>query len=191
MTTVATAVPPSLIRLHYLCYVAIALAVMIWAIVANNLWFLNWVHVFAGLLWTGIDLFMGFILGPIMRTLDFPARRAIIVRLVPRMLFLMPTLAIITGTAGWYLAQARGFDQLPWPQYGWVAAALALVTVMTIQGMGYLLPTNLRVCFELQKAAPDVSKIGRLMKGYLIATAGQGAMQIAIIVIMARFATGI
>jgi uncharacterized membrane protein len=191
MTAIATIETPSLIRLHYLGYVAVAFAVMISAILAGNLWFLNWVHVFAGLMWTGIDLFMGFILGPILRRVDFPVRRAIALRLTPRTLFLMPTLSIITGTSGWYLAQARGLTELPWPQYGWVAAALALVTLMTIQGVGYLLPTNLRVCLELQKAAPDVSKIGRLMRSYFIAVAGQGAMQIAIIVIMARFATGI
>ena len=191
MTTITATELPSLIRLHYLVYVAIAFAVMIWAIVAKNLWFLNWVHVFAGLLWTGIDLFMGFILGPILRKVDIPVRREIIVRLIPRTLFLMPTLAIITGTSGWYLAQARGFDQLPWPEYGWVAAALALVILMTLQGLGYLLPTNLRVCLELQKPAPDFAKIGRLMKGYFVAVAAQGAMQVTIIVIMARFATGI
>ena len=191
MTTITATEPPSLIRLHYLAYVAVAFAVMIWAIVAKNLWFLNWVHVFAGLLWTGIDLFMGFILGPILRKVDISVRREIIVRLIPRTLFLMPTLSIITGTAGWYLAQARGFDQLPWPQYGWVAAALALVTLMTLQGLGYLLPTNLRVCLELQRPAPDFGKIGRMMKGYFVAVAAQGAMQITIIVIMARFATGI
>ena len=191
MTTITTTEPPSLIRPHYLVYVAVALAVMIWAIVAKNLWFLNWVHVFAGLLWTGIDLFMGFILGPILRKVDIAVRREIIVRLIPRTLFLMPTLAIITGTSGWYLAQARGFDQLPWPEYGWVAAALVLVTLMTLQGLGYLLPANLRVCLELQKPAPDFGRIGRLMKGYFIAVATQGAMQVTIIVIMARFATGI
>ena len=191
MSTIAATEQPNLIRLHYLWYVAAAFAVMIWAIVSRNLWFLNWVHVFTGLLWTGIDLFMGFILGPILRKVDFPVRREIALRLTPRTLFLMPTLAIITGTTGWYLAQERGFTGLPWPEYGWVAAALALVVVMTVQGMGYLLPTNLRVCLELQKATPDFGKIGRLMKSYFVAVAGQGIMQVTIIIIMARFATGI
>jgi hypothetical protein len=134
---------------------------------------------------------MGFVLGPILRQVDVTVRRAIILRLVPRTLFLMPTLAAITGTTGWYLAQARGFTEMPWPEYGWVAAALALVVVMTVQGMGYLLPTNLRVCFELQKPAPDFARIGALMKNFFLAVAAQGVMQMTIIVIMARFATGI
>ena len=33
--------------------------------VAGNLWLRDFVHVLASLLWTGIDLFMGFVLGPI------------------------------------------------------------------------------------------------------------------------------
>jgi uncharacterized membrane protein len=191
MTTMTATEPQSLIRLHYLWYVAIAFAVMITAIVSGSLWFLNWVHVFSGLLWTGIDLFMGFVLGPILRRVEPQARRAVLLRLVPRTLFLMPTLAIITGTTGWYLAQARGFTELPWPQYAWVAAALALVVAMTAQGMGYLLPTNLRVCFELQRPNPDYARIARMMQSFFYAVAAQGVMQITIIVIMARFATGI
>jgi uncharacterized membrane protein len=180
-----------LIRWHYLWYVAAALAVMIGVIASHHLWSLNFLHVFSGLLWTGIDLFMGFVLGPILRRVEPQARRAVLLRLTPRTLFMMPTLAIITGTTGWYLAQARGFTELPWPEYGWVAAALALVVAMTVQGMGYLLPTNLRVCFELQKPNPDYARIARMMQSFFAAVAAQGVMQIVIIVIMARFATGI
>jgi uncharacterized membrane protein len=189
-TTLAAPLPP-LIRPQYIAYVAIAFAVMVWAIVSQNLWFLNFVHVFCGLLWTGIDLFMGFVLGPILRTLDFPARRAIALRLTPRTMYLMPTLAIITGTTGWFLADMRGYTSLDWPHYGWVAAALALVIAMTVQGLGFLLPTNVRVCLELREDNPDVAKIGGLMKRYFLMTAAQGTMQIAIVVIMAKFVTGI
>ena len=101
--------PASLIRLHYLWFVAAALAVMVVAIASGSIWFLNWVHVMCGVLWTGIDLFMGFVLGPVLRRLDPPIRKQILLNLVPRTLFLMPTLAIITGTAGWFLAVALGF----------------------------------------------------------------------------------
>ncbi|HEX4110979.1 MAG TPA: hypothetical protein VH020_00450 [Stellaceae bacterium] len=183
--------PPKLIRLHYLWYVAAAVAVAIVAIAAKNIWFLNWVHVMCGVMWTGIDLFMGFVLGPILKLLDVSIRKQILLRLTPRTLFLMPTLAAITGTAGWFLAADLGFTALPWPQIAWVYGALALNTLMGIQGLFYLLPTNLRVCFELQKPHPDGAKIGRLMSKYFLATAAQGTMQVAIIVIMAKFVTGI
>jgi hypothetical protein len=84
---VATATPGSLVRWHYLWYVAAALAVMIVAITSRHLWLLNFVHVFCSVLWTGIDLFMGFVLGPILRRLDIGARRDIARRLTPRTLF--------------------------------------------------------------------------------------------------------
>ena len=181
----------ALIRWRNLWWVAAALMVMIAAIRSEDRWFLNFVHVFTGLLWTGIDLFMGFVLGPVLRNLDLPARRAVTLRLMPRTLFLMPTLAIITGTAGWYLADQLGYFALPWPEKAWVVASLVIIAILTVQGLGVLLPTNVRICFELQKAEPDLDKIGRWMRRYLRAVAFQGAMQVAIIVIMARFVSGL
>jgi hypothetical protein len=142
-------------------------------------------------LWTGIDLFMGFIIGPILGRVPMPLRREIIVRLVPKTLFLMPTLSIITGTTGWYLAKDLGFLDVPWPQFGWVVAALTLVVLMTIQGVGYLLPTNLRVCLQLRRPDPDFARIGRMMRSFFIAVAAQGVMQVLTIIIMARFVTGL
>ena len=135
--TVAAAIeaPQSLIVWRYLWWALAAIAVMIAAIVASNFWLLDFIHVFTGLLWTGIDLFMGFVLGPILRRMDLTVRREVVRRLVPRTLFLMPALAIIAGTTGWFLAVKLGYTALPWPDYGWVAAALVLVTLMTIQGL--------------------------------------------------------
>jgi len=191
MTTMAVTGPTNLVRWHYLWFAGAAIAIMIAAISLNNLWFLNFVHVFSGLLWTGIDLFMGFVLGPILRSLDVAVRREVLLRLVPRTLFLMPTLAIVTGTSGWYLSQELGFNALPWPQYGWFVAAMVLLILLTIQGTGYLLPTNLRVCFELQKPNPDGPKINAMMKRFFFVVAMQGTMQVLMIVIMARFVTGL
>jgi uncharacterized membrane protein len=193
MTTIAVPAPADLIRWRYLWYCGAALAVMVFAIVDSyyGLWLLNFVHVFSGLLWTGIDLFLGFVLGPILRSVDLSARRAVLLRLVPRTLFLMPTLAIITGTSGWFLSERLGFTALPWPEYAWFAAALVLIALLTIQGVGYLLPTNLRVCFELAKDNPDTAKISTMMRSFFFVVALQGTMQVLMIVIMARFVTGL
>jgi hypothetical protein len=147
--------------------------------------------VLASLLWTGIDLFMGFVLGPILRRVPLPARREIMRRLTPRTLILMPTVSIIGGTSGWFLAVALGYTALPWPDYGWVAAALVLVTLMTIQGLGFLTPVNVIVCLELQKPEPDMKRITGLMQKYFYAVALQGTMQLAILIVMTRFRTGI
>lgn len=191
MVAITAAEQPNLIRLHYFWYVAAALAVMVAAILGDSLWFLNFVHVFAGLMWTGIDIFMGFFVGPVLRRLDMPVRRAFITGLVPRTLFLMPTLSIVTGTAGWFLAGRVGYLDAGWLEFGWVAAALAILAILTVQGLGILLPTNLMVCLELQKPSPDYDRIGRLMRRYFYVVASQGTLQIVMIVIMARFATGL
>ncbi len=187
----ANAAPALQIRLANLWWVALGVAVMIAAIASQMLWFLNFVHVMAGLMWTGIDLFMGFVIGPILRSCDLPTRRAFITRLMPKMLFLMPTLAAVTGTAGWYLAKALGFLDLTYPQFYWVLAALVLIALLTVQGFAILLPTNIRVCLEMQRPAPDVAKIGRWMRRYVRTVALQGLMQVAMIVVMARFVTGL
>jgi hypothetical protein len=191
MTVAAVAMPESLIRWRYLPWAIAALAVMTAAIVLGNFWLLDFIHVFSSLLWTGVDLFMGFVLGPILRRVDVSVRREIVRRLTPRTLFLMPTVSIIAGTTGWFLAENLGYTALPWPAFGWVAAALTLVTLMTIQGLGFLTPVNVYVCLELQKPDPDMSKIGFWMRWYFYAVALQGLMQVAIIVVMTRFRTGI
>ena len=120
MTVVAVKTAESFIRWRYLPWASAAIALMIAAILADNFWFLDYVHVFSSLLWTGIDLFMGFVLGPILRRLDLPARREIMRRLTPRTLFLMPTVSIISGTSGWFLAVKLGYTG--WngrPTAGW------------------------------------------------------------------------
>jgi hypothetical protein len=179
------------IRWRNLVWPALALAVMIAAIQGEDLWFLNFVHVIAGVMWTGIDLFMGFVMGPILRRVDVATRRAIVVRLMPRMLFLMPTLTTVTSTAGWFLAERRGYLDLPYPEFWWVAASLAIVTVLSIQGLGILLPINLKVFFEFRKPEPDLARIGGWMRTYVRVIAFQGLMQVAIIVVMAKFVTGL
>ena len=191
MTVVAAATPEGLIRWRYLPWALAATAAMIAVIVAGNIWLLDFVHVFSSLLWTGVDLFMGFVLGPILRRVDLSVRREIVRRLTPRTLFLMPTVSIISGTTGWFLAVALGYTALDWPAFWWVATALILVTLMTIQGLGFLTPVNVYVCLQLQKPEPDMSKISFWMRWYFYAVALQGLMQVAIIVVMTRFRTGI
>jgi hypothetical protein len=189
------AAPPAVVasplRPWYLAAAAAAVVVLVAAILYSNLWFLDFVHVMAGALWTGIDLFMGFVVGPVLRRASLDTRRNMIAGIIPRTLVLMPTISAITSTAGWFLAVRLGYLNLGYPQFWWVIAALAIVTVLTVQGLGYLLPMNLRLYFEIQKPAPDDDKLARWMRTYVRIVAVQGCMQVAIIVVMARFASGL
>ena len=163
---------------------------LIVALQSRVFWYLDFVHVLSSILWTGNDLFMGFILGPIMRRLDFPVRRAVIMRLMPRMLFYMPVVSTVSITSGYYLAKMLGLFGLPYPQMYWLIGALIVAGILILQGVGMLLPTNLLVFFEMRKPQPDPEKIKRLMGFYIKVVASQALMQIAIVIIMARFRSG-
>lgn len=172
-------------------WVLIPIVALIAAIQSKQLPFLYYVHVFTAILWTGTDIFMGFILGPILRRVDFSVRRAIISRLMPRMLFYMPTMAAVTTTAGYYLAQWMDLLQLPYPQANWITAAWVIVVVMFIQGLGVLLPINLKVYLEMRKDQPNGALIQRLMGIYVKVVASQALLQFVIIFIMVKFRTGL
>ncbi len=174
-----------------LIWCAIALAVMVAAIVSGDEWSLRYVHVASGVLLTGADILMGFLIGPILRGLGFEARREFTLKLLPKTLFIMTTLGIIAPTSGWYLAIHHGYHELPFPEFWWVAAALGIAAILAIQGLGLLLPVNLRAYLEIRKETPDFARVGRIMRLYFWAIASQGLMQVLIIVVMVKFATGI
>jgi uncharacterized membrane protein len=151
---------------------------------------LNYIHVFTAILWTGTDIFMAFMLGPILRNVSLATRKEVIFWLMPKMVFYMPTVAAVTTTAGYFLASKMGLITLNPPVVYWISAVLVIVSIMFIQGLGILLPTNLRIYFEMRKSEPDMSRIQRLMRMYVKVVAIQAAMQFVIIFIMAEFATG-
>jgi hypothetical protein len=68
----------------------------------------TYVHVMAGVLWTGIDLFMGLVLGPVLGGLAVDARADVFRRFTPKMTFLMPALALVTIGGGLTLAVELG-----------------------------------------------------------------------------------
>jgi hypothetical protein len=109
---------------------------------------------------------------------------------MPKMVFYMPTVAAVTTTAGYFLASKMGLITLNPPVVYWISVVLVIVSIMFIQGLGILLPTNLRIYFEMRKNKPDISRIQRLMRMYVKVVAIQAAMQFVIIFIMAEFATG-
>src|ERR671925_871954 len=181
--------PPKISILSNL-WVVIPIIAVIVAILSANLLLLNYIHVFTAILWTGTDIFMAFLLGPILRNVSLSTRKEVISWLMPKMIFFMPTVAAVTTTAGYYLASRIGLITLHPPVVYWIFAVLVIVAAMLIQGLGILLPTNLRVYFELRRNEPDMSKIQKLMRRYVKVVAMQAVSQFIIIFIMAEFATG-
>jgi len=187
----AESVPVGRINFFNLVWSALAIVVMVGVIQWGDLHALNFLHVGAGLLWTGIDLFMGFVIGPVLRSVPFEMRRAVMTRLTPRTIFILPVLAIITGTTGWYLAGRMGYLDLSYPAFWWIVAALVIITILTIQGIGILLPTQIRVYREMVKPQPDIARVVAMSRWYFWLVASQGVMQVAIIVIMTKMRAGL
>lgn len=182
--------PPPTISIRSNIWIIVPIGALIVAILTANFLLLNYVHVFTSMLWTGTDIFMAFLLGPILRGVSLSTRKEVISWLMPKMVFYMPTVASVTTTAGFFLASKMGLITLQTPVLYWITAVLIIVVAMLIQGLGILLPTNLRVYYELRKSEPDMARIQRLMRRYVKVVATQAILQFVIIFIMANFATG-
>jgi uncharacterized membrane protein len=190
VNTVQQQPPPPKISLLPNLWVIIPIVAVVVAIISANLLLLNYIHVFTAILWTGTDIFMAFLLGPVLRNVSLATRKEVISWLMPKMVFFMPTVAAVTTTAGYFLASRMGLITLNPPVVYWISTVLVIVSIMFIQGLGILLPTNLRIYFEMRKNEPDMSRIQRLMRMYVKVVAIQAALQFVIIFIMAEFATG-
>jgi hypothetical protein len=158
-------------------------------IATNKLWPLMFFHVVSGGLWTAIDLFLGFVIGPILGRLSIPARMEFTKRFMPKMVLIMPTLVICTLTAGWQLARHVGNLSASSPHHGWIIASFIVVGVMALIALGLLEPANIAVLFELRKPQPNGAVIGGLMKRFVYTAGITGAMQVATLVIMTRLAS--
>jgi hypothetical protein len=177
---VPTAALPAVI-IVFICLIA--------AVATNRLWALDFFHVVGGGLWTAIDLFLGFVIGPIIGGMSIPARVEFSKKFMPKMLLLMPTLVIMTLAGGWQLARHEGFILSSDKHHSWVVASMIVVGIMAIIALGFLEPANIAVLFELKKDHPNGEIIGRLMKRFLYTAGLTGAMQVATLIIMTRIAT--
>lgn len=178
-----------IVNLRGLPIVALVLVGLVIAIATNALWTLDFFHVVGGAAWTVIDLFLGFVLGPILGRSSPVARTEVTVRLMPKMLLIMPTVVTCTLAAGWQLARHLGDLQTSYSHHTWIVASMIVVAVMAVVALGVLEPANLAVLFELKKPEPDVAVIGRLMKRFIVSAGITGAMQVVTLVIMTRIAT--
>jgi hypothetical protein len=153
----------------------------------RNFYFLEYFHAVSGSIWTGIDLFMGLFIAYIMRGLRPDQRTEIAMRLTPIMLFFMPAVATATITAGIYVALS-----LKIPLFSSYFEAAGIIAIsMIVVGFVIFLPNELRIFLEIVHGAKDVKKIVSLTMINLNLAAVMLVLQVAIILLMAHFATGI
>jgi hypothetical protein len=189
----AEAGPPprqiQVVPLRGLPVVAAVVAFVIASIAGNWLWALTFCHVVGGGLWTAVDLFVGLIIGPILRSLPRPARADFTARFMPKMVLLMPTLVLMTLAAGFQLALKEGNLAPTSPNHAWLVVSYCVVGVMAVIALGVLSPANIAVLFEMRKPRPDGAVIAQLMRRFVATSGVIGAMQVATLIIMTRVAT--
>jgi hypothetical protein len=88
--------------------VAIPLAAFAIALIVDPVQIHMYVHVMSGVLWTGIDVFMAMVIGPVLGALGVEERASWFETFTPKMTFLMPTLATVTIFSGITLAVRMG-----------------------------------------------------------------------------------
>lgn len=180
----------SIVPLGGLPIVAVVLVLLVVAIAVDELWPLVFLHVAFGAAWTIIDLFLGFVLGPIMGRMSVPARIELTTRLMPKMVLIMPTVVTATLAAGWQLGVHMGTVYSSYYLHGWIVASYIVVGVMAVIALGLLEPANIAVLTELKKQRPNPAVVEKLMKRFIYTAGVTGAMQVATLVIMTKLAAG-
>jgi hypothetical protein len=214
--------------------VAVAVAALVYATTMASIQHHTYVHVMAGVLWTGTDLFIGAILGPVIGGLDEDASAAVFERLTPKTAFFLPSMAFLTIATGIPLALRLGvfpnagpwlalftlFNVVPillllgwrlnafgdwrWQvpfavgtvgSLAWVAVtigavemtepalvvAFVLVTLLSVQGFGFLMPGEIRIYRQMVSPAPDASVISAVGRQNAKLGGLQGLVQLVLI----------
>lgn len=112
--------------------VAVPVAVLAGAVLFGTVQQHTYAHVMAGVLWTGIDLFMAAVLGPVLGGLAVDERASVFQRFTPKMTFLMPALALVTIFGGITLALRLGYFPHADPWLALFTAASLLPALLSI-----------------------------------------------------------
>jgi hypothetical protein len=169
--------------------VAVIVVGLIVAISTDSHWALTFYHVAGGGLWTGIDLFVGLVIGPILGRLSIPARAEFSARFMPMMVLIMPTLVVMTLASGFQLGVDLGNFSPSSANHAWLVGSFIVVGIMATIALALLEPANIAVLFEMNKPHPNGAVIATLMRRFVYTAGITGVMQIATLVIMTRVAS--
>jgi hypothetical protein len=217
--------------------VAVSLVALVYAVTAASIQVHAYVHVMTGLLWTGTDIFLGAVLGPVVGGLSKEQSAAVFQRLTPKTSFFLPSMAFVTIAGGITLAQRLGLfpnaepwlalftavNLVPvlllvgwrldaWTDWRWqvpfavvtvgslawvgltvgrlqmttplVLVSLGIVTLLSVQGFGFLLPGEVRMYLEMTSDDPDPGVISTIGQQNAKLGGVQGLFQLVLIVVM-------
>jgi hypothetical protein len=146
----------------------VPIVALVLVLIFGNLLALNYLHVLTG-------------------GLEPQARTMVIKKLVPLMLFLVPALATVAITSGINLASKLGMLTFASPM---ILAAVVIVIILSVQGFGIIMPTEIRIFLELRKKDPNRENIVKWGMRNVKLAGSQGVFQVALIFVMANLALG-
>lgn len=190
MTGITRNEPPR-ISLRTNIWIVIPIGALIVEFLSASLLLLNYVHVFTAILWTGTDIFMAFLLGPVLRNVGLSTRKEIISWLMPKDGFLYANCCSCYN----YSRLFPCFES----RFNYFTASGCLLGCYSFDNSfchihnvpGYTTTDkSSHILWNEKESEPDMSRIQKLMKKYVKVVAIQTVMQFAIIFIMAEFSTG-
>jgi hypothetical protein len=109
--------PPPKISILPNLWVIIPIIAVVVAILSANLLLLNYIHVFTVILWTGTDIFMAFLLGPVLRNVSLATRKEVIFWLIAKNGILYANCSCCYNYCWLFSCFENGFDYFRSPNY--------------------------------------------------------------------------
>jgi glycosyltransferase involved in cell wall biosynthesis len=128
------------------------------AFLSRSLLLLDYVHVLIGAVWIGIDVFLGLLFSSVVRTIDQQSKIDIGRRMIPMILFFIPSASIVTPIAGYVLSVWEGIFSLTSHLF---IAIIALGFVIVVISFFLILPSSLGLLREVSKNTSDSYIISR------------------------------
>ncbi len=140
---------------------------------------LDYVHVLLAAIWTGTDLFLGFIFYIVISGMDETLRYRIAVRLLPMTMFFIPGVSVIVPVAGYALAVREGIFTLD-PLF---ISILVISAILILLSYSIILTSSIFIYRHNDET--NKSEISRRLGIISTAASIQLVLQIAIISLMA------
>ncbi len=142
---------------------------------------LDYVHVLFGALWTGVDVFLGFIFFIVLSGMEDKLKSDIAFRLIPMLLYFIPAISVLTPLLGFALALRENIFTLNF-------IFIAIITISIVLGLVsfvVIVPAMYKIYKGFKNNSVNENRNGKFLMRVTKAATLQMVLQIIIISLMA------